>query len=78
MHVYLVQIKHLASLESAGAAYDTACESMGRLNAKAAALMHKHGAHAATDVTGFGILGHTRYASVCICITVTYGHEYEA
>lgn len=33
---------------------------MSRLNRTAAALMHKHGAHAATDVTGFGILGHGR------------------
>lgn len=32
--------------------------SMARLNKTGAELMHKHGAHAATDVTGFGILGH--------------------
>jgi selenide,water dikinase len=32
--------------------------SMMRLNRIGAQLMHKHGAHAATDVTGFGILGH--------------------
>ena len=23
--------------------------------------MHKHGAHGATDVTGFGIIGHAKY-----------------
>jgi selenide,water dikinase len=40
-------------------AYRVSCESMTRLNRNAAALMHTHGAHAATDVTGFGILGHT-------------------
>jgi selenide,water dikinase len=39
-------------------AYALACASMTRLNRTAARLMHKHGAHAATDVTGFGILGH--------------------
>lgn len=39
-------------------AYAIACESMGRLNRNGAILMHKYGAHAATDVTGFGILGH--------------------
>jgi selenide,water dikinase len=33
-------------------------QSMMRLNRIGATLMHKHHAHAATDVTGFGILGH--------------------
>ena len=33
---------------------------MARLNRTAAKLMHKFHAHAATDVTGFGILGHAR------------------
>merc|ERR1712107_516789 len=32
--------------------------SMARLNRIGAKLMHKHGATSATDVTGFGILGH--------------------
>ena len=32
--------------------------NMARLNKQAAILMHKYNAHAATDVTGFGILGH--------------------
>jgi selenide,water dikinase len=34
------------------------CKAMSALNARAAALMVAHGAHAATDVTGFGIAGH--------------------
>lgn len=37
-----------------------AIESMARLNTNAGALMLDHGASAATDVTGFGILGHAR------------------
>ena len=42
-------------------AYDVAAASMARLNATAARLMHSLGpAHAATDVTGFGLLGHAR------------------
>lgn len=39
-------------------AFHMANQSMMRLNRIGAQLMHKHGAHAATDVTGFGILGH--------------------
>lgn len=31
---------------------------MMTLNRNAASIMVKHGAHAATDITGFGILGH--------------------
>jgi hypothetical protein len=33
---------------------------MARLNKTAAKLMHKFNAHAATDVTGFGMLGHAK------------------
>ena len=39
-------------------AFHMANQSMMRLNKIGAELMHKHGAHAATDVTGFGIIGH--------------------
>jgi selenide,water dikinase len=39
-------------------AYQAAVELMSRLNRTAAILMHKYKAHAATDVTGFGLLGH--------------------
>ncbi|HEX3467058.1 MAG TPA: selenide, water dikinase SelD [Candidatus Elarobacter sp.] len=35
-----------------------AIESMARLNDRAAAAMLAHGVHAATDVTGYGIVGH--------------------
>ncbi|CAA9996526.1 unnamed protein product [Nesidiocoris tenuis] len=38
--------------------YFTAVESMIRLNKTGASLMAKHRAHAATDITGFGLLGH--------------------
>jgi len=40
--------------------YNKAIASMIRLNLESAKLMHKYKAHAATDVTGFGILGHLR------------------
>eukprot|EP01128_Nolandella_sp_AFSM9_P009530 TRINITY_DN6131_c0_g1_i1.p1 TRINITY_DN6131_c0_g1~~TRINITY_DN6131_c0_g1_i1.p1 ORF type:complete len:314 (+),score=77.60 TRINITY_DN6131_c0_g1_i1:302-1243(+) len=44
--------------KEADEAYLLAVASMLRLNKTAAMLMHRHGAHAATDVTGFGLLGH--------------------
>lgn len=39
-------------------AYEKALKSMTLLNRTAAQLMHKYKAHAATDVTGFGLVGH--------------------
>lgn len=39
-------------------AYNIAAASMHQLNRNAARLMHEFSAHACTDVTGFGILGH--------------------
>ena len=38
--------------------YTAAVNSMKMLNAEAAAVMLKHNIHAATDVTGFGLMGH--------------------
>ena len=52
------RVKDLLTQEEAEAAYLQAQASMARLNKTGAILMHKHGAHAATDVTGFGLLGH--------------------
>lgn len=46
------------SKEEAIATYLAAINSMVSLNRTAAQLMHKHGAHAATDITGFGLRGH--------------------
>lgn len=39
-------------------ALDEAARSMASLNARAAAAAVRHGAHAATDITGFGLIGH--------------------
>lgn len=41
-------------------AFQLAIASMTHLNKVAAELMHKYNAHAATDVTGFGLFGHAR------------------
>lgn len=54
------KVENFITLETAAAVYDTAIESMTRLNRNAARALHAHGAHAATDVTGFGLLGHAR------------------
>jgi selenide,water dikinase len=42
------------------ALYASASSGMMRLNLNGAKLMHKYRSHGATDVTGFGILGHAR------------------
>lgn len=42
------------------AVYNAATDSMKRLNRTGAQLMRKYGSHGATDVTGFGILGHAK------------------
>ena len=39
-------------------AYSLAVESMAHLNINGAKLMKKYKTHGATDITGFGILGH--------------------
>jgi selenide,water dikinase len=52
------EIIDAVGLECIESAYQKAASSMSRLNRNAAKLMHVHGAHAATDVTGFGLIGH--------------------
>ena len=54
------KVKLIVSEEDVKRAYLRAISSMTRLNRVAAQLMHKYNAHAATDVTGFGILGHAQ------------------
>ena len=55
---YWEKIKDVVSENDVKKAYQQAMFGMARLNKTAAKLMHKFNAHAATDVTGFGILGH--------------------
>lgn len=52
-----------ATVESTQTMLHAACTAMARLNRNGAALMRKYGATAATDVTGFGILGHAQNLS---------------
>jgi len=54
------KVEGIITMEEAARAYYVAMVSMARLNRNGARLMHKYGAHAATDVTGFGIVGHGR------------------
>lgn len=48
----------MISKEEALEAFARAEQSMGTLNLTAAKAIRKYGVKAATDVTGFGILGH--------------------
>jgi selenide,water dikinase len=52
------KIKLVVNEDDVKKGYLRAMSSMARLNRTAALLMHKYNAHAATDVTGFGLLGH--------------------
>lgn len=51
-------IENVVTREDVLTAYRAAELSMARLNRTGARLMRKYNAHAATDVTGFGIKGH--------------------
>merc|ERR1712088_960721 len=54
------RIKLVVSEEDVRKAYQRGMDSMARLNRTGARLMHKYNAHGATDVTGFGLLGHAQ------------------
>jgi len=54
------KIMNLTTQDEVKAAYRATTLSMARLNLTGAKLMHKYQARAATDVTGFGILGHAK------------------
>ena len=56
----LNRIKLVVSEEEVREAYNRAMSSMTRLNRTAANLMHKYNAHAATNIGGFGLLGHAQ------------------
>ena len=47
-------------------------ESMASLNKRAAELMQEVGAHACTDITGFGLLGHSIHLAVSSNIGIRY------
>jgi len=52
------KIKDIITVEEVEESYEIASNYMSTLNKEAAKLMHKYDAHCATDITGFGILGH--------------------
>jgi selenide,water dikinase len=54
------RIKLVVTEEDVKKAYQRAMDTMARLNRTAARLMHKYNAHGATDITGFGMLGHAQ------------------
>lgn len=54
------QSEQYISEEQAKDAYFLAMESMAHLNKDSAKLMKKYGSNGATDITGFGLLGHAQ------------------
>jgi selenide,water dikinase len=54
------RIKLVVSEDDVKKAYQRAMFSMARLNRTGARLMHKYNAHGATDITGYGLLGHAQ------------------
>lgn len=52
------KISHVITPDQCLKAFQRATSSMARINRIGARLMQKYGAHCATDVTGYGILGH--------------------
>ncbi|KRY75660.1 Selenide, water dikinase, partial [Trichinella pseudospiralis] len=57
-HSKFNNIRHVISEETVQKVHDYSVKSMMRLNRTAAKLMHKYHARGATDITGFGIVGH--------------------
>jgi selenide,water dikinase len=52
------------------AIWNNCCDTMARLNRAAAEAMVKAGAHAATDITGFGLLGHASEMAEASSVTL--------
>jgi len=52
------RVKEILTEDEVRRAFSRATDSMAKLNRTAASLMHKYGAHGATDVSKFGLLGH--------------------
>jgi selenide,water dikinase len=50
-------------------------EQMAQLNRMAAELMIAHGAHAATDITGYGLLGHAYEMAAASHVTMQFESE---
>jgi len=78
--VYLTKPLGMGSITTGGkrdlvddATMEAACQSMGRLNKDACDAMLEAGPHAATDITGFGFLGHA--SSVARQSKVTFEFE---
>jgi selenide,water dikinase len=53
-------------------AYRAAIESMKQLNKGGAEIMNRHGVHCATDVTGFGLLGHALKLANASGVTIEF------
>jgi len=54
------RIKLVVSEDDVRKGYQRSMHSMARLNSMAAKMMHKYNAHGASDVSGYGLLGHAQ------------------
>lgn len=66
------KLKLVITEQEAEKAYNRALDSMQRLNLDAARLLHKHKAHGATTIAGFGLLGHAMALARCQRNEVTF------
>merc|ERR1712107_943701 len=57
-HLRWARVKEILTEDEVRKAFSRATDIMAKLNRTAASLMHKYGAHGATDVSKFGLLGH--------------------
>jgi len=59
------KLKQTITREEVEKGYRRAVDTMARTNRSAALLMHTHSAHAATDISGLGLLGHAAALARC-------------
>lgn len=65
----------LKRLKASKAAISESVNSMLKLNKRASELSIKFGAHAITDITGFGLLGHGRELALASEVSIQFDHK---
>ena len=65
----------LKKQKASQASVSASIESMRTLNRTASEVAHEFGVHAATDITGFGLLGHARGMAIASGVSLVIEHE---